>query len=145
MSNDASKKYGDIINLPHHNPKTKPRMSIYDRAAQFSPFAALTGHDEVIDETARLTDKYSNLSEETERVINEKLSILNGMIDKSPKVSVVYFKPDLLKDGGKYLLLTGNIKKIKEYEKKVVFDDGTTIDIDSITDIHSEEIDKFFE
>ena len=145
MSNDVSKKYADIIDLPHHNPKTKPRMSIYDRAAQFSPFAALTGHDDVIDETARLTDAYSSLSEETERIINEKLSIINGMIDSKPQVSIVYFKPDLLKEGGKYVLVTGNVKKIKDYEKTVVFDDGTVIDIDSITDIHSEMIDKYFE
>ena len=145
MSNDVSKKYADIIDLPHHNPKTKPRMSIYDRAAQFSPFAALTGHDEVIDETARLTDKYSNLSEESERVINEKLSILNGMVDSKPQVSIVYFKPDLHKDGGKYVLSTGTIKKIKEYEKAVVLEDGTVIDIDSITAIHSDVIDKFFD
>ena len=145
MNNDANKKYADIIDLPHHNPKTKPRMSSYDRAAQFSPFAALTGHDEVIDETARLTDAYSSLSEETERVINEKLAMLKGMLESKPQASFVYFKPDLLKAGGKYVLATGVVKKIKEYEKVVILDDGTIIDIDKITDIHSPDIDKFFD
>ena len=137
--------YDDMLHLPPHKSKTRPPMSRQNRAAQFSPFAALTGHDEVIDETARLTDKYSNLSEESERVINEKLSILNGMIDSKPQVSIVYFKPDLHKDGGKYVLSTGTLKRIKEYEKVVVLEDGTVIDIDSITDIHSDVIDKFFD
>ncbi len=145
MDKTLIKKYVDIIDLPHHNPKTRPRMSVRDRAAQFSPFAALTGHDEVIFETARLTDCYANLSEETAFLINEKLTALNKIIEESPQATFVYFKPDLLKSGGKYVSVTGKIKKIKEYEKKVILEDGTIINIDDITNINSEKIDKYFE
>ena len=145
MDKTLSKKYADIIDLPHHNPKTRPRMSDHDRAAQFSPFAALTGHDEVICETARLTDSYANLSEEKEFLINKKLTALNKMIEERPQATFVYFKPDLVKSGGKYVSVTGKIIKIKEYEKKVVLEDKTVINIDNITDIHSEKIDKYFE
>lgn len=145
MDKTLIKKYVDIIDLPHHNPKTRPRMSVCDRAAQFSPFAALTGHDEVIFETARLTDCYANLSEETAFLINEKLTALNKIIYESPQATFVYFKPDLLKSGGKYVSVTGKIKKIKEYEKKVILEDGTIINIDDITNINSEKIDKYFE
>lgn len=131
-------RYNDIINLPHYRSKKRPHMSNYDRAAQFSPFAALTGHDEAIRETARLTDKKIELDETTKTILNEKFNFIMEHIYNQPEISVTYFVPDTLKDGGEYVVFTGKVKKYDYYNKILHFFDGTQIMIYDIIEIESE-------
>ena len=97
--------YSDIINLPHHQSKTRPHMTNYNRAAQFAPFAALTGHSEAIDETARLTDSKIELDEYEKEIIDRKLRIITENISTMPEITVCYFVPDEKKAGGAYVML----------------------------------------
>lgn len=124
--------YDDIINLPHHVSATHPHMSAIDRAAQFSPFAALTGYDFAIKETARLTDARIELGEYTKDTLSDKLQIIAERMKEPPEVSITYFQPDDKKSGGAYVTAAGSVKKIEEYERLVVMIDGTTIPIDEI-------------
>jgi len=130
--------YDDIINLPHHTSPTHPHMSAYDRAAQFSPFAALTGHDAAVAETARLTETRVELDEYSKADLNQRLSIIQDRMDEQPKVSITYFQPDKKKSGGAYITAAGCVKKIEEYERAVVMEDGTNIPIDQIIAIDGE-------
>jgi len=133
--------YEDIINLPHHTSTKHKRMSIASRAAQFAPFAALTGYDNAIKETERLTDNKIELTEEEKLKINNKLLIINEKIKHKPKVTITYFEPDKNKNGGKYLSYTGIVKKIDMIELTITLTDKTKIDINEIIDI-TEEIPK---
>ena len=128
-------KYDEIINLPHHVSKTRPQMPMSDRAAQFSPFAALTGHDAAIAETARLTDEMVQLDPNAVEILNDKLCRISESTDTEPTVTITYFVPDEKKSGGAYVSRTGTVKKIDEYEHKVIFTDRTSVAIDSIRDI----------
>lgn len=128
--------YDDIINLPHHRSAAHPHMSAHDRAAQFSPFAALTGYDSAIAETARLTDTRIELDEYSKTDLNERLSIIQEEIDDEPEVTITYFQPDRQKSGGAYITVTGYVKKIEDYERTVVMQDATKIPIDDIIDIY---------
>ena len=130
--------YDDIINLPHHTSPSRPRMSAHDRAAQFSPFAALTGYDSAITETGRLTDKKVELDEYSKADLNEKLSKIQDQIDEEPEVSITYFQPDKKKTGGAYIAATGCVKRIDEYERTVIMQDATRIPIDDIFEIDGE-------
>lgn len=130
--------YDDIINLPHHQSLTSPHMSAYDRAAQFSPFAALTGYEDAVAETARLTDKKAELDEYGKSDLNERLNIIQDTLDEQPKVSITYFLPDKKKSGGEYVTVSGCVKKIDEYEHIVVMLDATKIPIDDIAEINGE-------
>ena len=130
-------KYDDIIDLPYPLPglPTRPRMSIQDRAAQFAPFAALSGHGAAIRETARLTDQRIELEEDQLVVPHEQLQKIMDRVSEHPEVSVLYFKPDGKKDGGAYVTVTGKVKKIDEIERTIVFVDKTVIPIGDILDI----------
>ena len=130
-------RYDDIIHLPHHVSKTRPQMSMMDRAAQFSPFAALTGYDAAIKETGRLTDEKIELGEETKAVLDRKQRYLNDMISVQPEITVTYFLPDERKSGGTYLSVTGKLKRIDEYERMMILTDGKKIPLDDIMDIES--------
>ncbi|MCD8005492.1 MAG: YolD-like family protein [Oscillospiraceae bacterium] len=130
--------YEDIINLPHHVSKTHPQMSMQDRAAQFSPFAALTGYDDAIDETARLTGKKLELGEEAKEILDRKLQYLQSIISEQPEISATYFVPDEKKDGGEYVTVNGRLKRIDEYERVLVLTDGKKILMEEIIDIKSE-------
>lgn len=130
--------YEDIIHLPHHVSKTRKRMSQIDRAAQFSPFAALTGYDAAILETARLTDKQIELDEGRKAILNEKLTIIADFIKEQPEVTITYFEPDRKKDGGAYVDYTGIVKRIDEYERAVIMVDKKSIPIDQILEIQCE-------
>lgn len=130
-------RYDDIIHLPHHVSKTRPQMSMMDRAAQFSPFAALTGYDAAIKETGRLTDEKIELGEETKAVLDRKQSYLSDMISVQPEITVTYFLPDERKSGGTYLSVTGKLKRIDEYERMMTLTDGKKIPLDDIMDIES--------
>lgn len=130
--------YEDIINLPHHRSSKRPHMSRYDRAARFSPFAALTGHDAAVNEAARITDERVELDEYIKADLNEKLCIIQDYIKDKPEVSIVYFEEDNLKDGGTYLTDTGYIKKIDKYEELIVMENGKEILIKDIFEIDCE-------
>ena len=134
--------YGDIINLPHYESKTHPRMSMHQRAAQFSPFAAVTGHDAAVKETERLTDKQIDLDERQKVELDEKLRIISEHLGQNPEVKITYFEPDQKKDGGAYITVSGFIKKIDVYEKKIVLQDGQKIEINQIYDISSDVLEK---
>ena len=126
-------EYDDIIHLPHHVSRIHPQMSMEDRAAQFSPFAALTGYDAAIAETARLTDQRMELDEYERQALNEKLQFISEHLKDYPKVSITYFLPDAWKAGGEYVTVTGNIKKLDDYEHRIVFMDGSRILMEDVT------------
>lgn len=129
--------YKDIINLPHHRSKKRTHMSAHDRAAQFSPFAALTGHDDAIKETARLTDKKIELDETTKTMLNEKFNFIMEHIYDQPEITVTYFIPDALKDGGMYVDFIGKVKKYDYLNRILYFLDNTEIRVDDILEIDS--------
>ena len=128
-------QYDDIISLPHPTSQNHPRMSLYDRAAQFSPFAALTGHEAAIKETARLTDDKHILSEDVIEKINAQLKIIAESIGTGQEVTVTYFVPDSKKSGSAYVDCSGSVKKIDEYNRTLVMTDNTVIPIEQISRI----------
>ena len=130
--------YDDIIDLPHHVSKTRPQMSMLDRAAQFSPFAALTGYDAAIKETGRLTDEKIELDEDTKAALDMKQAYLIEMIDEQPEITIIYFLPDARKAGGAYVTVTGNLKRFDEYERLLILTNGKKIPMDDIADIESD-------
>ena len=131
-------QYEDIIHLPHHVSKTRPQMSMLDRAAQFSPFAALTGYDSAIKETGRLTDEKLELDEDTRAALDRKQAYLLEMISDQPEVSITHFLPDEKKAGGEYVTVSGNLKRIDDYERMLILTDGRKIPMDDIADIECE-------
>ena len=142
--------YADIIDLPHHQSDVHKHMSLYDRAAQFAPFAALTGYDDMVEEESRLVDNRIELDGSELEILDQKLAIIAKEIDKgrTPEVSITYFVPDLLKEGGSYQTITEVIKKVDNVSRKLVLErkiriSGTnaTINISDILDIHGETVD----
>ena len=127
--------YDDIINLPHHVSKNRKRMSNYDRAAQFSPFAALKGYDDEIGEAARLTDEKLDTDGERVTDINEKLLLLKDTAKQHPLVKIVYFKQDDKKAGGAYLTAQARLKKLSEYDRALTLDNNLTISFEDIFSI----------
>lgn len=138
------RKYDDIINIPHHVSKKHPQMSLYARSAQFAPFAALTGYEEAIKETARETSARIEIDEEMKSVLDSKIQILLEKISLKPELSITYFIPDLSKDGGQYVTTEGIIKKIDMYNQYIYLEDSTEIPINEIIDI-SGDVFKLFE
>ena len=130
-------EYDDIIDLPRPKSKHEP-MPMSDRAAQFSPFAALTGYGDAIDETARLTDHRIELSEEERTELDYKQQYLSTL--DSPTVTVTYFVPDERKTGGAYVTHTGVLKRVDEVERMVVFKDGLRVPLDEVMDIKCEQL-----
>ena len=130
-------KYEDIINLPHHISKKHPQMTMESRAAQFAPFAALVGYEDAVEETARLTTKRIELNEEEKNILDMKLQMLKEQMHVQiyPEISVMYFVPDLKKEGGKYIKISGTIKKIDEYKQLLILDDKNQIPISEIISI----------
>ena len=129
--------YEDIIHLPHHVSSKRPRMSAVDRAAQFSPFAALVGYDAAIQETGRLTTERIELTEEEKSFLDQKQKILLERIAEHPEITVTYFLPDDRKTGGSYTTVTGNLKRIDDVSHVILLTDGTGISIDDILKIDS--------
>lgn len=130
-----SGKYDDIINLPHHVSPTRPQMSMIDRAAQFSPFAALTGYEDAILETGRLTDARIEMSEDELDALNAKYQLLMDTIGTEIEVSITYFKQDDRKAGGAYLTERNVVKKVDTYNRRILMRNGTCIPMDDIFDI----------
>ena len=124
-----SGKYDDMLHLPHHISLTRRRMTMAERAAQFSPFAALAGHEDAIQETSRVVGRRFDLSEEEKAVLDRKQQIILGFLKQGeqPMVTVTYFRPDRKKAGGEYVKRTGKVKKGREVENSLVFADGVEI------------------
>lgn len=135
-------EYDDIITLPHHRSKTRSPMSVHDRAAQFSPFAALTGFESAVDETGRLTDSRRELEEYGRDTLDRAMIQLQELLPQHPKVCVTYFAPDDRKDGGAYTSLQGHVKKVDLYRQTLVFMDGKQIPLSDILRIESEGIEE---
>ena len=131
-------RYEDIINLPHHVSKTRPQMSMAERAAQFSPYAALTGYDAAIAETGRLTEERAAFDEHALDVLNWKFQLLADSLNSSPVVTILYFRSDERKDGGACVRISGIVKKIDNYTRAVIMQDGTSIPIDDILDFQGD-------
>lgn len=129
--------YDDMIDLPHPTSKKHPRMSIRDRAAIFSPFAALSGHGAAIAETARLTDQRMELDEDTKAELDQKQAVLLEHIEEQPEVAVTWFQPDGRKEGGAYLTATGRLKKIDEAKRTLSLQDGTSIPLEDVVGLES--------
>ena len=131
-------KYQDIINLPHHVSKKHPQMSRYDRAAQFAPFAALSGYEDIIKEEGRLTDNIIEINEEAKFILDRKMQILMNSIDKKPFISVTYFVPDERKSGGEYVSINECIKKIDVLKQIIVTENGIVVPVIEIVDMQGE-------
>ena len=138
MSNAPRNPYQKIIGLPHHVSKTRPQMPMSDRAAQFAPFAALTGYDSAIKETGRLTDERIELDEEALTALDRKYQLLIEALDDAPEVTITYFQPDERKAGGKYVSAVGAVKKIDDFERRITMRDGTRIPTDDVLSIDGE-------
>ena len=133
-----SGNYDDIIHLPHPTSERHVRMPMIDRAAQFSPFAALTGFDDAIEETGRLTQFKIQLDESAIAELDRTLGELAGCIGDQPEVTVTHFEQDVRKSGGAYVKFRGKLKKIDEYTRRLIFTDGTAIYIDDILSLSAD-------
>ena len=133
--------YDDILPLPHHVSEKHPPMSRLDRAAQFSPFAALTGYEAAVEETARLTDRRIELDEGEKEAIDQQLTLVQERLPEPTEVTITYFMPDKKKAGGAYVSVSGTVKKIHDYERTVILREGTSIPIDDILHINGELFD----
>ena len=131
-------KYDDIINLSNPTPTCRPRMSPHDRAAQFAPFAALTGYEAVVEEAARLTDARLELSEDMKTMLNDKMQMIVDNLDNEPFVTITYFVPDKRKAGGHFVDVSGIVGKIDEYEHCIIMKNNTKIPIEQIHAIEGE-------
>ena len=131
-------KYKDIINLPHKQSVKRPHMSLLDRAAQFAPFAALTGYDDAIKETGRLTGEKIELSEEDLNLLNMKYQILVDKLHEKHEVEFTYFVPDGAKSGGAYVTKQGIVKKVDDFERLITLYDGTKIPMDDVLTIEGD-------
>lgn len=127
-------KYDDIIDMPHHVSKRRAPMSRIERAAQFSPFAALVGFEAAIEETARLTDSRIELTEEEKSALDRKLRLL-AEDPKAAPVNLIYFSPDQRKTGGTYITITGQVSKVDPYLERIVMADGTAVDFEDVVQL----------
>ena len=149
MMPEQKTPYAESLTLPHHKAANRPHMSMHDRAAQFSPFAALTGFDGVIAETGRMTDRKTELSESQMSLLDQKLTLIDDAIQDRyhPMVTVVYFVPDAKKDGGSYQKYTGKVRQVDSAERKLVFladnnrSAGKEISIEDVLEIHGDLVD----
>ena len=136
-----SGRYSDIIDLPHHQSIYRPHMTVYNRAAQFAPFAALVGYDEMVQDTADilLLDKRIILSEDAKCLLDVQLQGIREKIDLNPEIKIVYFDEKANKLGGGYVLHSGIVKKIEEYPAMLVFLDGKKVSVEDIVQIENEK------
>lgn len=135
---NETNNYDDIINLPHHVSTVRAHMSLHDRAAQFLPFAALTGYDDAIRETGRLTQERISLSESEIESLNERLHILAEEATVHPKICAAYFVPDDKKAGGSYETVEGCVRRIDEYRRVLEMEDGRRIPMEDLIELDGE-------
>lgn len=131
-------RYDDIINLPHHVSSVHPHMSMAGRAAQFSPFAALTGYDDAIVETRRLTDEKTEISEDVQAVLDRKMQIVRQRVSEHPEIEITYFQPDEKKSGGTYITLCAAVKKFDAYGQVLIMQNGMEIPVTDITGLEGD-------
>lgn len=134
----TNSKYDSIMNLPHHVSKTRPQMPMSDRAAQFAPFAALTGYDAAIKETGRLTDERIELDAEALTALDMRYQLLMDALDEAPVVTITFFQPDERKAGGKYVSAVGVVRKVDDFERRITMQDGSKIPMDDVLSIDGE-------
>lgn len=144
MNMKYNHQYDDIINMEHHKSKKHPPMSLYARSAQFASFAALTGYEDAVRETAREVMERIEIDDELKNILDGKIQLLSEQINKKPEVIFTYFIPDLTKNGGIYISVTGVVKKIDIYNQNIILEDKTEIPINDILDI-SGEVFKIYE
>ena len=137
MKQKDPRRYDDIIELPHYVSKNRKQMSMHDRAAQFSPFAALSGYHESIEETARLTDQQIIPDESLLNELNEKLQIISSHIKENPLVTITYFIPDQKKEGGRYENISFRLRAADPVRRRLISVSKETYDIDRIIQIES--------
>ena len=130
-----NERYSDIINLPHHVSKRHPQMPMLSRAAQFAPFAALTGYDDALREEGRLTDEWRERGDEVNDELNRAVALLMERMEEQPRVEVTFFRPDKRKRGGVYSVWNGRVKRIDEHERRLLLTDGRVIPMDLVTRI----------
>ena len=130
--------YADIVDLPHHVSKKHPQPTMADRAARFSPFAAITGYEEMVLEEARITDEFLELDEGTKSVLNAKLQMVQDLLPEQSEITFTYFQPDERKDGGAFLTIEGVVKKVDVFERILILQDGTKLQMDNVLDIDGE-------
>lgn len=135
---ETKRRYDDILGLPHHVSAVHPQMSMAERAAQFSPFAALTGYGDAVRETERLTDELADLDESCREDLDRKLALLQENLSRQPEVVILYFEPDLRKAGGEYRSAEGRVKKIDIYERSLIMSDGLRLPMEHIMQIDGE-------
>ena len=138
MRENDEHRYDDIIDLPHYVSRKHPQMPLLDRAAQFAPFAALTGHEAAIKETARLTEEEIELDENSKELLDLRLQQLQEHLSEQPEVTVTYFCPDEKKAGGAYETVTGAVKKVDAYAGELVFTDGRRIGLGTVIELTEE-------
>ena len=140
-----SGRYDDIISLPHPTSRRHPRMPIRERAAIFSPFAALSGHGAAIAETARLTERRMELDEDTKAELDRRQAVLLAHIGEQPEVTVTWFQPDKKKDGGAYITTTGRLKKLDTVQRVLVLLDGTSIPLEDVAGLEGDIFQEFID
>ena len=128
-------EYDDVINLPHHVSKTHPQMPMMNRAAQFAPFSAVAGHDAAIREAGRFTDGWTDIADSGYEELNQKMELLVSRLSEHPMVTIEYFLPDQHKSGGSYHTVSGNVRRIDEYERIIELMDRRKIPIDFIKNL----------
>jgi hypothetical protein len=136
--------YEDIINLPHYEPK-HPRMTRYSRSAQFAPFSALTGYDDQVNETARLTNERIEIDDGLKEILSSKLNKINELIKEKPEVEITYFVPDTKKDGGMYITEKGIVKRIDFVNRFIKFTNDKKINIEDIINIKCETLKELYD
>ena len=137
MNKQSKWPYEDIVDLPHHVSPTRPQMSRADRAAQFSSFAALTGHDAAVRETARRTASRIDTAEDQRYELDVKQQLLAQVLPSQPEVTVTYFVPDTRKVGGAYVSVSGRLKRIDSRRRILLLDNGTEIPMDDVLELES--------
>lgn len=135
----GKEEYSDIFNHPHHISNKRPQMTRLSRAAQFSPFAALVGYDDLVAESARITDQKRELCDDDLALLNEELTYLQSHISEHPEITIFYFEPDMRKTGGAYREYSGKVKRIKEYEEVIEMNSGLIIPFSDIAFISRQE------
>lgn len=134
MEHKGTHMYDDIIHLPHHTSPTRPRMSMHDRAAQFAPFAALTGHDAAVAEAGRQTEKRIELAQDSRDAINRMLQQLKEM-PTQPQITLTYFRPDERKEGGAYLTVRTRLRQMDPVQHILTLDTGEEIPMENLVDL----------
>lgn len=136
MSETGTERYADLLHLPHHTSSRHSPMPRKNRAAQFAPFAALTGHGDAVEEAARLTQSRAALDEGVIAELDARIGQLRAQIDMHPAAEITYFVPDAKKAGGAYVTVRGRVRKIRELEKQIVLKDGTIVPVEQVMELH---------